>query len=265
MIEAGRVRVNGETVRRLPVFVDPERDDIVVDGRPIPRHSRKVYVMLHKPERTLVSAADEPDMGRRTVLDLVDHPGAARLFPVGRLDFDTTGLVLLTNDGELANRLTHPRYGVTKTYEVTVKGLLDDGAIEAIRTKANLASRREDEEHSSETRGATAPGIVIVKREPGRTVLEVTLQEARNRQLREILKVLGMPVKKMARVAVGPLELKGVAMGEWRELTRPEIQLLRAAAKGRITTRQTPKKQGKPTGPGGRRPRPARPSARRPR
>lgn len=230
LIEQGHVRVNGQTVRRLPIFVDPASDRIEVDGRLVKPPSRRLYVMLHKPERTLVTAADEPGMGRATVMNLVDHPAADRLFPVGRLDFDSTGLVLLTNDGELANRLTHPRYGVTKTYQVVVKGGLDPQAAEAIRTKSRLASQREDQERGRVVRGSGAPEIRVVGREPGKTLLEVTLREARNRQLRDVLKHLGMPVKKLTRIGIGPLQLKGLAIGRWRELTRDELQALRAAA-----------------------------------
>lgn len=278
MIEEGRVRVNGRIVKRLPVFVELG-DKVEVDGRPLKAEARPLYVMLHKPERTLVTAADEPGMERATVLDLVDHPAAERLFPVGRLDFDTTGLVLLTNDGELANRLTHPRYGVTKTYQVTVRGDLDHAAVQAIREKAHLAASRDDQEQGKIRPGGAdvAPGLEVMKREPGRTTLLVTLREARNRQLRDILSHLGMPVKKLTRTAIGPVQLKGLAVGRWRELTRDELKDLRAAARG-APTRQTPQTSPRrndrgPSGAGRDRPtglrprqasRPTTPSASRP-
>ncbi|GJQ29247.1 MAG: pseudouridine synthase [Phycisphaerae bacterium] len=224
MIEQGRVRVNGEVVRTLPVFVDPARDRIEADGKPVVAASRHVYVMLHKPERMLVTTADEPGMDRATIMELVDHPAAARLFPVGRLDFDSSGLVLLTNDGDLAHRLTHPRYEVPKTYHVLVRGGLDEAALGAVREKMRLAGARDGDAPHGRL------GLAVGAREPGRTILEVTLREARNRQLRDVLKHLGMPVKKLTRVALGPLRLTGLASGRWRELTREELRDLRAAA-----------------------------------
>jgi 23S rRNA pseudouridine2605 synthase len=243
LITQGHVRVNGTLVRTLPAFVDPEHDRIEVDGRPVSISRRRLYVMLHKPERVLV-AGDDPG-GRATVAALVDHPSGERLFPVGRLDFETTGLVLMTNDGELANRLTHPRYEVPKTYHVVVRGGVDDAAIDAIRTKFYLAARREDAEEGVSRRAAPPPDISIAQREPGRTTLEVTLREARNRLLRDVLKHLGMPVKKLTRVAIGPLRLTGVAVGHWRELTRDEIRLLRDAVFASRNRRETPtKKEG---------------------
>jgi len=120
LVEQGQVRVNGRVVDELPAWVDPMADDIVVNGRPVPKAERHVYVMLYKPRNTLSTLSD-PDH-RRTVADLVQHPSVDRLYPVGRLDYDTMGLLLMTNDGELANRLTHPRYGVHKTYRAVVKG-----------------------------------------------------------------------------------------------------------------------------------------------
>lgn len=224
MIERGRVRVNGEIVRRLPVFVDPATDRIEVDGRVLPPPARPVYVMLHKPERMLVTTADEPGKDRATIMELVDHPAAERLFPVGRLDFDSSGLVLLTNDGDLAHRLTHPRFETTKTYHAVVRGGVDDASLAAIREKARLAAGGS---------GEARLGLTVLERDPARTVLEVTLHEARNRQLRDILKHLGMPVKHLTRVAIGPLRLSGLASGRWRELSREELKALRGAAAGR--------------------------------
>lgn len=235
MIEDGRVRVNGEKVTRLPVFVDPATDRIDVDGVGVRETQRHLYVMLHKPAGVLVVNFDEPGFDRATVAQLVDHPSGSRLFPVGRLDIESTGLVLLTNDGEMANRLTHPRYGIAKTYDVAVRGSLDQAAIDAIRLKFRATARRADVESGStrSLRHDPAPEITIHKREKDKTVLRVTLREARNRQLRDVLAHLGMPVKKLDRVAIGPLELSGVAMGHWRELTRDELSMLRKATGGK--------------------------------
>jgi pseudouridine synthase len=227
LIEEGRVKVNGKKVVDLPAFVTPGVDRVQVDGQPIEGAERHVYVMLNKPGRTLSTVEDEPGAARRTVLDLVEHPSGARLYPVGRLDFDTRGLVLLTNDGELANRLTHPRFGVEKTYHAVVRGYLEEEALERLEKGIYLAERRE-----GRTVGATRAAHVrlkIVKRDRDRTVLELTLKEGRNRQVRRMLAAVGSPVKKLERVAMGPLQLKGLAVGEWRELTKVELQALRRA------------------------------------
>ncbi len=239
LIRGGQVEGNGELVTDLPVFVDPSEDKITIDGRPLPRPERHIYVMLHKPRRTLTTAKDEDDLagggdggsGRRTVLDLVDHPARARLFPVGRLDYDTTGLVLLTNDGELANRLTHPRYEVHKTYRAVVKRRMDEEAVEALRNGLYLADRRE-----GRTTGASRTAGVdleIVRYLGQNTVLDITLREGRNRQVRRMLAQVGCPVKKLTRIKMGPLSLKGVGLGAWRELTAKEVRSLRKAAKGK--------------------------------
>lgn len=248
MIESGDVSVNGEPVTTLPAWVTPQ-DRIEVQGRlvhdparsggrkkpaapttlgelharrPTPE-ARLVYVMLNKPRNT-VSTASDPD-GRRTVVDLVQHPAAARLFPVGRLDYDTTGLLLLTNDGDLTNLLTHPRYGVVKTYRAIVKGMLDDEALRQLEEGIYLADRRE-----GRTEGASKAahvGLTLVKRDRDRTVLEITLKEGRNRQVRRMFAAVGCPVRKLQRLRMGPLSLKGLAVGQWRELTRDELRKLR--------------------------------------
>lgn len=228
-IEEGRVRVNGQTVTRLPIFVDPEVDSIEVDGRVLPKAQRHVYVMLNKPEGVLVTAADEPGMDRTTVLDLVKHPAGVRLFPIGRLDWETRGLVLLTNDGELANKLTHPKYEVAKTYEAVVRGGVDQAAADAIALKLKTAAQAADMETGRVTRAKKSPPPVVrvVKGDQERTLIEITIVEARNRLLRDVLKMLGMPVKKLTRTRIGGVELRELGPAMWRELTREEIQALR--------------------------------------
>ncbi len=226
LIEAGHVSVNGTRVTELPVFVDPSADNIKVKGKLIETEPRLVYVMLYKPRHT-VTTLDDPD-GRRTVADIVKHPTVERLFPVGRLDYDTMGLVLLTNDGELANRLTHPRFGITKTYRAVVKGALDDAAIEELERGIFLAHRKE-----GRTEGArkTMPvGIQLMKRDRDKTIVDITLREGRNREVRRIMAKAGCPVRKLTRIEMGPLKLKGLRLGEWRELTRIEIQTLKRSA-----------------------------------
>lgn len=230
MIEEGRVSVNGRTVLTLPAFADPEQDRIVVDGRLIAKPERRVYLMLNKPARTLSTSRDEPGADRKTVVGLVDHPAAPRLFPVGRLDFQTTGLVLLTNDGELANRLTHPRYAVPRTYHAIVKGDVNDVMLAEIEKGLRRFERR-----NAKARPGTPPAHVelsVAKREPGRTILEVTLVRGPVQALTGLLKTYGCAVRSLERIALGPLTLRGVARGQWRELDRKEIGALRRAARG---------------------------------
>jgi len=262
MIEQGRVTVNGQLVPSLPAWVDPSQDRIAIDGRAVrPKPGRRTsggvepagadaprkrascftYVLLHKP-KGVISTASDPE-GRRTVLDLVELPKGmnARLFPVGRLDADSTGLLLLTDDGELAQRLTHPKFGVAKTYRVTVKGRLETEQIDRLRRGVHLAS--ETEAGSPESRGAP-PGsakpsskraafdrIEIVRRDRNpqgdeRTVLQITLREGQNREIRRVLARLGLKVRKLTRIGLGPVNLKGVGVGRWRLLHRGEVEAL---------------------------------------
>jgi len=228
MIEDGLVEVNSVRVTKLPAWVDPEQDHIVVDGKPMSKADRKLYILLNKPANTLSTNQDEPGSDRRTVVDLVNPPAAARLFPVGRLDYDTVGLILLTNDGELANKLTHPRYGVPKTYRVTVKGELDEDAIKELERGIYLAQRK-----AGQTDGvAKTAGVEIklIARDRDRTIVALTLREGRNRQVRRMLAAVGYPVKKLERIGMGPVRLTGVPRGGWRELTREEIRALRRSA-----------------------------------
>lgn len=238
-IEEGRVEVNGKLVKRLPVFVNPHVDRILVDGRPIRPPERRLYVMLHKPTRTLSTASDEPGADRRTVTQLVDHPAGARLYPIGRLDYDATGLMLLTNDGELANRLTHPRYGLPQVYQAVIKGEPDEASLLKLEGSAVVADRkrrrREEKEAGrvpGEARGSKVE-LRIVKRDAGRTLVQIRLVEGPNREIRHLLARIGSPVKKLTRLAIGPVRLTGLPVGGWRELERSEIQALRRAAFGK--------------------------------
>ncbi|TVQ31852.1 MAG: rRNA pseudouridine synthase [Phycisphaeraceae bacterium] len=234
LIEEGLVTVNGRLVTELPAWVDPVEDEIAVDGRVIARPAKKaggrrlIYVMLYKPKNTL-SAASDPS-GRRTVADLVRFPGGVRLFPVGRLDYDTVGLILLTNDGEMANLLTHPRYGVHKLYRATVRGRVADEDLSKLEEGVYLAERKAARQAGRKKIGAKRTahvGISIVKRDAERTVLELKLEEGRNRQVRRMFASVGHPVRKLIRVGMGPVRLTGLRVGEWRELTRDEVSRLR--------------------------------------
>jgi 23S rRNA pseudouridine2605 synthase len=224
LVEEGHVEINGSFVTELPIFVHAA-DRIVVDGRPVAPPERKLYVMLNKPSRTVTTSQDEAGLDRRTVVDLVNHPSGARLFPVGRLDFETLGLLLLTNDGDFANALTHPKFGLPKTYRALVRGRLEDVDVKTIERGIYLADRKEGQSYGA-SRTARV-GVQIIKRDRDRTTLELTLKEGRNRQVRRMLAALGYPVKKLERVAIGPLKLKGLARGEWRELKRDELATLR--------------------------------------
>lgn len=210
LIRAGRVTVEGEPV------TDPARDvtgeeDIAVDGKPVAaKPSRLVVWAVNKPAGVVSTAKDTH--GRPTVVDLVDAPGL-RLYPVGRLDADTTGLILLTNDGELANRLTHPRYEVPKTYRVRVRGgPLPERDLRRLREGVDLDD------------GPTAPaGVRQV--EPG--MLEITIHEGRKRQVRRMCEAVGRPVESLQRIAFGPLRLGHLHEGDARKLTPAEVQRLR--------------------------------------
>ena len=243
MIEEGRVRVNGRIVKTLPVFINPAQDRVEVDGRPIGVRARPrpVYIMVNKPERVITSTADEPGAERRTVLSLVDHPSAGRLFPVGRLDFQTAGLVLLTNDGALANRLTHPKFGVAKTYRAVVRGILDEMALDRGRRGLLKELRKADRRDGRVLPAGPAPErleMVIAGYEEGGTILRITIRDGKAGNIGAMLAGGGIVVKKLERTAIGPVELRAVARGQWRELTRDEVRVLKKAGGPRTPARE---------------------------
>lgn len=227
LIEQGLVRVNGHLVSTLPAWVDPGKDHITVDGRKIKTHETHVYIMLFKP-RGFVTTTDDPE-GRPHVLNLVEHPSKARLYPVGRLDMDSSGLLLLTNDGEMANRLTHPSHEVHKTYEVVVSGALDEQDVRKLESGIFLNEKRVSRGERPGVR--TSPSrLRLKKRDRDRTLLTMELKEGRNRQIRRMMAKFGHNVKKLRRVQMGPLKLRGLQPGQWRELTHAELSALRRAA-----------------------------------
>jgi 23S rRNA pseudouridine2605 synthase len=205
LIKAGRVVVNGEP-GQLNTFVH-SRDRVELDGRPLELQPL-TYVLLHKPAGTVTTARDP--QGRRTVVDLVDHP--ARVVPVGRLDADTTGALLLTNDGDLAHRLAHPRYEVDKVYEVEVEGEPDDAALERLREGVDLDD------------GRTAPAQA---RRLGLTTLELAVHEGRKHQVKRMLAAVGHPVTRLHRSRYANLSVEGLEPGAWRELEPSEVDQLR--------------------------------------
>lgn len=224
MVTQGRVSINGETRTKLPIFITPDADRVEVDGRPIRKavNVRHVYLLVNKPRMVLCTNGDE--LGRRTVIDLVPH--TERLFCVGRLDSDATGLVLLTNDGDLANRLTHQRYSIAKIYEVSVKGALKDDDLDALARAIWMGPIKPGDE--DRVRAAT---VKVMARESDRTRLLLTLREGRNREVRLLIAKLGFKVRRLNLLGLGPLRLKGVARGSWRALERNELSMLRQAAR----------------------------------
>lgn len=212
LITQGRVTIDGAVVSQLGTRVDPERSSLACDGRPL-RLPRSVYYMLHKP-RGIVCTNRDPQ-GRKTVLDLL--PGVReRVYPVGRLDEDSEGLLLLTNDGALCNLLTHPRYGVEKTYHVVARGWIEARALERVEKGVWLAEGR--------TAGAR---VRLKKRARDVSVLEVTLGEGMNREVRRVFARVGHPVVRLKRIRVGPLELGSLAPGASRPLGAAEVEALR--------------------------------------
>lgn len=213
LIQEGMVRVNGQLIREMGVKIDPTQDQVTVGGQLVRSGQRMRYILLHKPVGYICSVRDE--RGRRTVLDLVsDIP--ERVYPVGRLDYDTSGLLLLTNDGELTQRLLHPSGEVDKTYLAEVRGSLSRSTAERLARGVRLSD------------GLTAPARVrIVRHKADSTLVELTIHEGRNRQVRRMLEAVGHPVWRLKRLREGGLDLQGLAVGQWRELTDKEVQTLK--------------------------------------
>jgi len=218
LIRQGRVQVNGQVVRQLGTRADPRHDEIFVDGQPLAAADAQVYLMLHKPPGYL-STTHDPH-GRPTVLDLLSVP--QRVYPVGRLDLDSEGLLLLTNDGPLTQRLTHPRYQHEREYRVLVRGQPGRQALRALRQGIELEDGQTSPAEVRLIQGQPAPG--------GTTWLRVVLREGRKRQIRRMCATVGHPVERLIRVRTGPLHLGDLEPGASRPLTRQEIRSLRASA-----------------------------------
>jgi 23S rRNA pseudouridine2605 synthase len=221
LIQEGRVAVNGQRVTEMGVQVDPERDVITVNGRRIQVEGQRRYIVLHKPQGCL--SVLEDDRGRRAVRDLV--PDAQGLYPAGRLDYNSEGLLLLTDDGALTQRLTHPRYEHEKEYLVLVRGEPSVEALRALRTGIEL----ED--------GRTAPARVGRVEQttwghapPGQVWLRFVLHEGRKRQIRRMCEAVGLEVRRLIRVRIGPIELGNLKAGEHRALTADQVRRLRRSA-----------------------------------
>jgi|SRR5579872_5917095 len=219
LIAQGRVQVNGRTVTALGTKADPDVDEIKVDGRRIRVQKRKRYILLYKP-RGYITSRNDPEH-RPTVLDLL-RGVKEYVYPVGRLDYDSEGLLLLTNDGELAARLTHPRHEVDKVYHARVRGLPDDHAMERLEKGVTIDGRR------------TAPAKARFvdpphKRTGEQTTIELAIHEGRQRQVRKMFDAIGHPVMRLKRVRIGPIGDPDIPPGHWRELTPQEVLRLRRA------------------------------------
>jgi 23S rRNA pseudouridine2605 synthase len=220
----GRVTVNGTTVRELGTKADPAADDIRVDGRRIKLPERHRYVLLNKP-RGYVTTRSDPHK-RPTVIDLI---GAREyIYPVGRLDFDSEGLLILTNDGDLAARLTHPSHGVNRIYEARVLGIPDAHDVQRLARGVVIDGRRTDPAQIE-----LMPG----KRDDRHATLRITIHEGRNRQVRKMCEVIGHPVERLRRVAIGPLRDSRLKPGQWRDLTAEEVARLRGTVSSRAPGR----------------------------
>jgi 23S rRNA pseudouridine2605 synthase len=211
LITQGRVSVNGRTVTELGSRADAARDEIVVDGEPL-RRPKTAWILLHKPDGVMTTMSDP---GGRPTVGMLIPPRLGRLFPVGRLDFQSSGLLLMTNDGETASRLLHPRSQIPRTYRVKVSGLPSEKTLEHLRKGVRLDD------------GVTGPAQVLVERTlPNKAWLRITIREGRHREIRRMCESLGHQVDRLIRVRFGPLELSGLDPGEFRHLTPGEIRQL---------------------------------------
>ncbi|MDP6987368.1 MAG: pseudouridine synthase [Phycisphaerales bacterium] len=236
LVEEGAVCVNGIVIASLPAWVDPQRDSITVHGSRVRTGAPSVCVMLFKPRGVICTSSDPQE--RRQAVDLVQHPSKVRLYSIGRLDMDSSGLLLLTNDGELANLLSHPSHHVRRLYEISVTGQVDQGTIQRLERGINLPDER-----TGRPRPARFHSVRITRAQRDRTTLRVVLTEGRNRQIRRMMLALGHPVRKLRRIAIGPLKLGDLRPGQWRDLTERELQLLRESAKKKARRKKPRRKR----------------------
>ena len=245
LIAEGRVTLNGATVHEMGTKADADADDIRVDGRRLSSPERKRYILLNKPAGYVSTRADP--QRRRTVIDLL-HGVREYVYPVGRLDYDTEGLLLLTNDGDLAARLTHPRHGVERSYEARVAGMPDEQALRRLRVGIPLDGRR--------TLPAEATFLNAGRSKAGGAeregVIQITIREGRNRQVRRMCEAVGHPVRELTRTRIGPVSDRRLKPGMWRDLSAAEVTTLQALA-----ARPAPTPRPRRARPGGARPRSA--------
>ena len=216
LILSGTVRVNRKVVDTLPAFVDPKKDIITVDGKKI-QAAQKIYFLLNKPRAVICTSRDP--QGRKKAIDII--PTNQRIFCVGRLDADTTGIIILTNDSELVNRMTHPKFGLAKTYVVKVRGQITGKVAEKLKKGTWLAE------------GKTGRASVkILKRNYKESLIEITIRQGLNRQIRRIFAKVGLPVKSLKRTRIGKLNTRGLGVGRFRTLTKAEVAYLKKATSG---------------------------------
>ncbi len=213
LILNGKVKVNNKIVNELGVTIDPEKDIVKVNDKKIEMEKRKVYIILNKPIGFVTTLKDEKD--RKIVTDLIEGV-KERIYPVGRLDADTTGLLILTNDGDLAYKLTHPSNEVVKRYIAIVEGVPNKWELERFRKGLIINGRKTSEAF-----------IKIAKRYENDSILEIAIHEGRNRQVKKMCEAINHPVKKLKRIAIGDLEIGGLDIGNWRFLEEDEIQYLK--------------------------------------
>ncbi len=213
LILEGAVTVNGTMINELPAFADPEKDDIRVDGQRI-HAAEKVYYLLNKPKGVICTNSDP--MRRQRAIDLIDTQ--QRIFCVGRLDADTTGAIILTNDSELTNRLTHPRYELPKTYHVKLRGRMEGQEIEKLKKGVWLSEGKTER-----------AAVKVLKKTATETLLEVSIRQGLNRQIRRTFAHLGFKVKALKRTQIGNIVLKGIAVGSYKKLTNSQIAYLKKA------------------------------------
>ncbi len=213
LIEDGRVAVNGKVVTELGTKVSP-KDKVTFDGKPVVLDEQKVYIAVNKPVGVLSTASD--DRGRRTVVDLVKDEFTERLYPVGRLDYDTEGLIFLTNDGDFTYAVTHPKHNINKTYEAIIRGRLTEDEVVALCRGVRIEGF------------TTSPALVdIMEEREGKSVVRLTIHEGKNRQVRKMFEAVGHRVLKLKRISVGKVKLGNLRPGQWRELNEREINSLK--------------------------------------
>ncbi len=220
LILEGAVRVNRKVVDTLPAFADPQNDLITVNSKKI-RPAAKVYFLLNKPKGVICTNADP--QGRKKAIDLI--PSKQRIFCVGRLDIDTSGLIILTNDSELANKLTHPKYQVSKTYLAIVKGQIDPAAVAKLKKGVWFAEGK-----------TGSASVKVLKRGYRESSLQITIRQGLNRQVRRMLAKVDLNVKSLKRIKIGRLTTRGIGTGKFRNLTNIEVQYLKKLTANKIST-----------------------------
>ncbi|MEA5094360.1 MAG: pseudouridine synthase [Sedimentibacter saalensis] len=217
LILNGCVKVNGIVVTELGTKINPEKDVVLVDNKKISETEGFIYIKLYKPEGYVTTVKDQ--FGRKTVIDLVDI--TERIYPIGRLDYNTSGLLLLTNDGDLANKLMHPKYHIYKTYIAEVEGRMSDEAVMRLKSGVKIEDYK------------TAPAIVnIVKISSNSSIVQVRIYEGKNRQVRKMLDAVGHPVRTLKRISFGKINLGDLKPGAWVHLNEEEIKFLKGRQEG---------------------------------